>query len=72
MRADPRALRRIFNNLLVNALDYTREGGTVRVDVHTEEDTLVATVVDSGSGFSGAEQRQAGRPFQRFEAERAP
>jgi signal transduction histidine kinase len=67
VRADPRALKRIFSNLLVNALDYTAEGGRVRVDIQDEEGTLVARIVDSGAGFSGAEQRQAGNAFQRFD-----
>ena len=36
VRADRGALKRIFHNLLVNALTYTGEGGKVRVDVRAE------------------------------------
>lgn len=67
VRADRGALRRIFHNLLVNALTYTGEGGQVRVDVRAQDDTLVASVSDSGAGFSGTESRRAGRAFQRFD-----
>ena len=67
VRADPRALRRIFHNLLVNALTYTGEDGCVRVDVRAEDCTLIATVTDSGIGFSGSEAQRAGRAFQRFD-----
>jgi signal transduction histidine kinase len=67
VRADPRALRRVFHNLLANALAYTAEGGWVRLDVRSEEDTLLLTVTDSGRGFSGEEQKKAGQPFQRFD-----
>ena len=67
VRADHGALKRIFHNLLVNALTYTGEGGKVRVDVRADGDTLVASVSDSGMGFSGPEARRAGGAFQRFD-----
>lgn len=67
VRADRGALKRIFHNLLVNALTYTGEGGKVRVDIRADGDTLVASVSDSGMGFSGSEARRAGRAFQRFD-----
>ena len=67
VRADPRALRRVFHNLLDNALAYTAEAGWIRLDVMGEEDTLLVTITDSGRGFSGDEQKKAGQPFQRFD-----
>jgi signal transduction histidine kinase len=67
VRADPRALRRVFHNLLANALTYTGEGGSVRVEVRSADDTLVASVSDSGCGFSVTEAQRAGRAFQRFD-----
>jgi signal transduction histidine kinase len=67
VKADPRALRRIFTNLLSNALSYTEEGGRVRVDVRCEDGTVIAQVRDSGIGFSGRERTRAGRAFQRFD-----
>ena len=67
VRADPRAVRRILANLLSNALAYTAEGGIVRVDVRSEEGAIVASVQDSGIGFSGLERSKAGRAFQRFD-----
>ena len=70
VRADPRALKRIFSNLLVNALDYTAQGGRVRVNINDEEGTLVARIADSGAGFSGAEQRQAGKRLSAFRPRR--
>jgi signal transduction histidine kinase len=67
VRADPRALRRIVSNLLTNALTYTAEGGIVRADVRFEEGAGVLTLSDSGAGFSPAEARRLGRPFERFD-----
>jgi signal transduction histidine kinase len=66
-RADLLAVRRILTNLVCNALRYTAEGGTVRVDVRSEEGAVVATVRDNGIGFTRGEHRSAGAPFQRFD-----
>ncbi|HEY5347968.1 MAG TPA: HAMP domain-containing sensor histidine kinase, partial [Rhizomicrobium sp.] len=66
-RADALAVRRILTNLVCNALTYTAEGGTVRVDVIADEGAVVALVRDSGMGFTGAECQAAGLPFQRFD-----
>jgi two-component system cell cycle sensor histidine kinase PleC len=67
VRADRRALARIFSNLLANALTYTAEGGIVRADVRFEAGAGVLTLTDSGAGFSDAERGRAGRPFIRFD-----
>jgi signal transduction histidine kinase len=67
VRADSRALRRIFSNLLANALTYTGEGGIVRADVRFEEGAGVLTLSDSGMGFTPKERGKAGKPFERFD-----
>jgi two-component system cell cycle sensor histidine kinase PleC len=67
VRADAQALRRVFTNLLSNALAYTAEGGFVRADVRFEEGAGVVTITDTGTGFSAAEAQRAGKPFQRFD-----
>jgi signal transduction histidine kinase len=67
VRADAAAVKRIFANLIANALTYTAEGGVVRLEVHFEEGAGVAVLRDSGMGFSPTERKKAGRPFQRFD-----
>ena len=67
VRADSRALRRIFSNLLANALTYTCEGGIVRADVRFEECAGVFTLSDSGMGFTPNERAAAGKAFERFD-----
>ena len=67
VRADPQALRRIFTNLLANALTYTAEGGKVRADIRFEEGAGVIALTDTGAGFSSTEVTRAGKPFQRFD-----
>jgi len=66
-RADAQAVRRVLSNLIDNALRYTAEGGTVRVDVRAEEGAGLLVVRDSGGGFSPREQGEAGKPFERFD-----
>jgi signal transduction histidine kinase len=65
-RADALAVQRILTNLVSNALLYTAEGGTVRLDVTSEEGAVVILVRDSGPGFTPNERRSAGGAFQCF------
>jgi signal transduction histidine kinase len=65
--ADPGAVRRVLTNLLSNALLYTPEGGAVRVEVRDEEGAVVASVRDTGLGFTADEIARAGGAFVRFD-----
>jgi len=67
VRADPLAVKRILSNLIVNALAYTAEGGSVRADIRFAEGAGVVTLSDSGNGFSADEQARLGKPFARFD-----
>lgn len=50
---DPASLRRIFENLLSNALKYSRPGGAVRLDLRLEPAGLLEVVVtDQGIGIA--------------------
>ena len=43
---------RVFTNLLVNAIDYNKPSGTLRLTTRTESTAVVATVEDTGIGIS--------------------
>jgi len=60
---DAETLRRIVDNLLVNAITYTLEGGRVDIDVARDETMVVVRVTDSGVGIPEAD---LGRIFERF------
>lgn len=60
---DPEALRRLVDNLVVNAVTYTPTGGWVRVRVAAEGDRAVLTVADSGIGIP---PEHIERIFERF------
>jgi two-component system, OmpR family, heavy metal sensor histidine kinase CusS len=63
LQTDPDKLREILNNLLHNAIQYNREGGSVDVNVHRENGHLQLQVRDTGIGIP-----ETARPhiFERF------
>lgn len=50
-RADPEILRRVFANLISNAMKHTVVGGVIQVRVWQAENETRATVVDDGEGI---------------------
>ncbi|MFH1007005.1 MAG: hybrid sensor histidine kinase/response regulator [Candidatus Latescibacterota bacterium] len=51
MEGDREALRRLFGNLIGNAIKYNRDGGHVRIHLDERENDFVATVCDTGVGI---------------------
>jgi signal transduction histidine kinase len=64
---DAQALKRALNNLLANALQFTHDGGAVRVQMRMSSDAVILGIQDNGFGFSQSEASRAGAPFLRFE-----
>lgn len=61
--ADAAMLQRAMYNLLANALSYTPRGGCVKLSARKEDDLLLITVSDSGSGIP---QETLSSLFDRF------
>jgi two-component system phosphate regulon sensor histidine kinase PhoR len=61
--ADPFALESIFGNLITNALNYTQEGGAIRVEVRPRQGGIEVSVIDNGLGI---EEQDLARIFDRF------
>lgn len=61
--ADPIALESIFGNLIANAINYTQDGGAIRVSVDVAGINLRVKVSDNGFGI---EERHLGKIFDRF------
>jgi signal transduction histidine kinase len=58
-------MRSIVLNLLSNAIEYNREGGTVRLAAERDNGTLRLTVTDTGQGINPEQLPQVFEPFYR-------
>lgn len=63
MSADPNQLKQVLLNVVQNALHACKSKGSVRLSLERQEDTIMISVVDSGSGMS---EYQLDRIFQPF------
>jgi signal transduction histidine kinase len=61
--ADPRRVNQVLDNLISNAVKFTRDGGSVTVTVEADGDAARITVADDGIGIPADEQAQI---FSRF------
>ncbi len=58
VRADPHLLEMAVNNLISNAIKYTKENGMVRISLGIEDKHYTITVSDTGIGIPAEEQDQ--------------
>ena len=63
INADRTEIRRVVCNLCGNAINYTQEGGEVKVLIKRESDDLIFSVKDNGSGIP---EEDIPNMFQRF------
>lgn len=52
VESDPELLSLVWNNLFSNAIKFTEAGGTVSLNLHTEDHYAVVSVRDTGCGIS--------------------
>lgn len=62
---DPEELARVVDNMVDNAVKYTREGGNVEVTMHVTDDEVAVEVADTGIGISPADQQHVFSAFHR-------
>lgn len=67
-RFDPRLMARVINNLLSNALRYSRE--RISVSVTLQSTNLVICVDDDGPGIAAHQREQVFHPFTRLDRSR--
>jgi PAS domain S-box-containing protein len=60
--SDPLRLRQVLDNLLNNAVKFTQRG-SIEIGLEHNDEDLVFTVTDSGSGVPETEQHQLFQPF---------
>jgi PAS domain S-box-containing protein len=63
--ADPRRLKQILINLLINAVKFTPESGSVilRVNAYPEHDLIQFSVIDNGIGIAPEDLQRLFQPF---------
>ncbi len=71
LRADEKAIKQIFNNLLENAIKYTPEKGRIDVRTFKERDRMKVEVEDTGIGIPEADQPFVFERFYRVDKARS-
>lgn len=70
LTADPLALESVFGNLIVNAINYTPDGGEIRVKAEVCGQNVRVTVEDTGYGIPEADLDKVFNKFFRVQNER--
>lgn len=70
VRSDPEAMLTIANNLIGNALNYTPDGGQVRVSCREAGNCWALAVEDTGVGIPASEHKRIFERFYRVEKSR--
>jgi PAS domain S-box-containing protein len=65
VNADPERLTQVITNLVINAINYTPEGGTVQVGVEEAQESVSVMVKDSGPGIPSEHLPYIFQPFYR-------
>jgi PAS domain S-box-containing protein len=63
INADPQAIEEVLTNLISNAVKYTPEKGTIKVELRPKDDYLLIQVADNGIGIA---PEDVGRIFDKF------
>jgi PAS domain S-box-containing protein len=61
---DPIRLQQVFNNLLRNAIKYSRSGGRIEIRSWNHDDKLLVEVSDDGMGIEADTLRRLFQPFE--------
>lgn len=67
VQADQERLSMVFQNLIENALKYTIKEGTLTVQAHVQENSLLLSIADEGIGIPETEQQNIFSKFFRAE-----
>ena len=63
IEADPMLLVQAINNLVDNAIQYTRNGRSIFISARKQEESVLFAVQDDGPGIAPLDQRKIFKPF---------
>jgi len=64
INGDEKRLKQVIFHLLSNAVTFTPERGTIRLEARRDEDALVVTIADTGIGIPQADRERVFLPFE--------
>jgi two-component system, OmpR family, phosphate regulon sensor histidine kinase PhoR len=70
INADPQAIEEVLTNLISNAIKYTPEKGTIRIELKPQDDYLLIRVSDNGIGISPEDLSRIFDKFYRVKSEK--
>lgn len=70
MLGDQPSLSRAFENVIENAIKYTKQGGIVKVSIESKKPSIIVSVKDTGVGISQADLPHIIEPFFRADLAR--
>ena len=56
IKTDFEKIKEVFSNLILNAVDFTPDGGKIEIDAKSDDDMIVFSVRDNGTGISPENQ----------------
>jgi signal transduction histidine kinase len=62
---DAKAAGRAFRNLFTNAVQYTKKGGSIALEIEADDRFLLASIVDDGIGVAPEDRESIFEPFYR-------
>jgi len=65
---DPERIREAIDNIVSNAVKYSKIGGAIRIEAHPSDEGNVVKIVDSGPGFMPEDMSRLFGRFQRLSA----
>ena len=68
VNVDPEKMKRVFVNIIKNAVDAMPGGGTITIQGEESDDTVVIAFKDTGAGISKEVMEKLGKPLQTTKA----
>ncbi len=69
INTDKHYFQQIISNILQNAIDFSPEGGTVKVDLRKQDNLMQVSIMDEGPGISQADQKRLFSSYKKLEGE---